>query len=204
MLLSDLSAILVAEQIRREFTAEGAMKLPEGLAVRHPSAEDHGRVLGVLDRWWVGFNGSAGARERALLLPRLFFQHFTTTSYLVERSDGELAAFLIGFLSQSEPEVAYIHFVGVDPDLHRCGVASALYYEFFQEARARGRRYVHCITSPGNTVSRAFHIRLGFGMVPGPAGAGDLPVQPGYDGPGFDRVVFELDLAAEAVTSGGI
>jgi ribosomal protein S18 acetylase RimI-like enzyme len=170
---------------------------PEGLIVRRPAAGDHARVLAVLDRWWGGFEGEAGSMERALLLPRLFFQHFTTTSYLAERSDGDLAAFLIGFFSQSDPEVAYIHFVGVDPALHGRGIATGLYRAFFDQARAHGRRHIHCITSPGNTASQAFHGRLGFEMLPGAPGADDLPVQPHYDGPGLDRVVFSLDLAAQ-------
>ncbi|GAB3832270.1 GNAT family N-acetyltransferase [Dactylosporangium cerinum] len=169
--------------------------IPEGLTVRRPNAEDHARVLAVLDRWWGDFKGQAGSLERALLLPRLFFQHFTTTSYLAERPDGDLAAFLIGFFSQSDPNVAYIHFVGVEPAMHGRGVATALYRGFFDEARACGRRHVHCITSPGNTVSYAFHVRLGFQVLPGAVGAGNPPIQPDYDGPGLDRVVFTLDLA---------
>ncbi|MFC4115190.1 GNAT family N-acetyltransferase [Nonomuraea zeae] len=174
-------------------------EFPEGLTVRRPVAEDHARVLAVLDRWWGGFGGEAGSKERALLLPRLFFQHFTTTSFLAERPDGDLAAFLIGFFSQSDPEVAYIHFAGVDPALHGRGVATALYRGFFDQARAQGRRRVHCVTSPGNTASQAFHGRLGFEMLPGD---GDVPVQPDYDGPGLDRVVLTLDLDAQPRTGG--
>ncbi|WP_433444893.1 GNAT family N-acetyltransferase [Nonomuraea sp. CA-141351] len=169
---------------------------PEGLTVRRPAAVDHARVLAVLDRWWGGFGGEAGSMERALLLPRLFFQHFATTSYLAERPDGDLAAFLIGFFSQSDPEVAYIHFVGVDPALHGRGIATALYRGFFDQAHAHGRRHIHCVTSPGNTASQAFHGRLGFKMLLGVRGDGDVPVQPNYDGPGLDRVVFALDLTA--------
>ncbi|WP_433153190.1 GNAT family N-acetyltransferase [Actinomadura nitritigenes] len=168
---------------------------PSDLVVRRPTAKDHARVLSVLDRWWGGLGGEAGAKERALLLPRLFFQHFNTTSYLAEHPDGDLAAFLIGFLSQSDPEVAYIHFVGVDPFLRGRGIAAALYRGFFDQARAHGRRRVHCITSPGNTTSQSFHRRLGFDLLPGEQDAGDLPVHPDYDGPGIDRVVFALDLA---------
>ncbi|EPH39288.1 hypothetical protein STRAU_7641 [Streptomyces aurantiacus JA 4570] len=41
-------------------------------------------MLAVLDTWWGGLKGEAAATERALLLPRLYFQHFTTTSLLVE------------------------------------------------------------------------------------------------------------------------
>ncbi|WP_308798031.1 GNAT family N-acetyltransferase [Streptomyces sp. UH6] len=142
-------------------------------------------MLAVLDRWWGGLKGEAGVIERALLLPRLYFQHFTTTSFLVERSDGELSAFLVGFMSQSEPEIAYVHFVGVDPALHGQGLGRALYRAFFALVRAHGRRYVHCITSPENTASQAFHTRLGFTAA---------PTQPDYDGPGLDRVAFTVDL----------
>jgi hypothetical protein len=39
------------------------------------------------------------------------FQHFADTSYLAERADGRLIAFLVRCLSQSDPAVAYIHFV---------------------------------------------------------------------------------------------
>ncbi|WP_246212294.1 GNAT family N-acetyltransferase [Streptomyces abyssomicinicus] len=166
--------------------------LPAGLTARHPDAADHLRVLAVLDRWWGGLKGEAGAIERALLLPRLYFQHFTTTSFLVERSDGELSAFLVGFMSQSEPDVAYVHFVGVDPALHGQGLGRALYRAFFALVRAHGRRYVHCITSPENTASQAFHTRLGFMAA---------PTRPDYDGPGLDRVAFTVDLGRSPTRS---
>jgi predicted GNAT superfamily acetyltransferase len=126
----------------------------------------------------------------------LYFQHFTTTSRLVERPDGGVAAFLVGFHSRTDPEVAYIHFVGVAPDLRGHGVGAALYRAFFDTARSHGRRYVHCVTSPGNTGSRAFHARLGFAEKPFPGTGG--PVHPDYDGPGLDRIVFVRDLADPA------
>ncbi|MEU3010881.1 GNAT family N-acetyltransferase [Nocardia asteroides] len=166
-------------------------ELPAGLVARHPTDDDHARVLAVLDAWWGGLKGEAGAMERALLLPRLYFQHFTTTSFLVERSDGQLAAFLVGFLSQSEPHTAYIHFVGVDPALQGEGLGHALYRAFFALARADGRRFVHCVTSPENAGSRAFHARLGFA-------ASD--VLRDYDGPGLARVAFTIDLADDGST----
>ncbi|MFE9825476.1 GNAT family N-acetyltransferase [Streptomyces sp. NPDC005791] len=97
------------------------------------------------------------------------------------------AAFLVGLLSQTEPETAYVHFVGVDPALHGQGVGRALYRAFFALARSHGRRYAHCIISPENTASRTFHTRLGFTA---------SAVRPDYDGPGLDRVAFTLDLSA--------
>ncbi len=145
-------------------------------------------MLAAVDTWWGGLKGERGTLERTLLLPRLYFQHFTTTSFVVERDDGrgELAAFLVGFLSQTDPESAYVHFAGVDPRLHGQGVGRALYDSFFALVRSHGRRYVHCVTSPQNTASQSFHARLGFTV---------SAVRPDYDGPGFDRVTFSIDLA---------
>jgi GNAT superfamily N-acetyltransferase len=159
------------------------------LLFRQPAETDHARVLAVLEPWWGGFKGADGARERALLVPRLYFQHFATTSCLAEHADGTLAAFLIGFLSQTEPATAYVHFVGVDPALHGQGVGRSLYEWFFERVRVLGTQRVKCVTSPGNAASRAFHDRLGFTA---------SPVVVDYDGPGLDRVAFTRELAPAA------
>jgi N-acetylglutamate synthase-like GNAT family acetyltransferase len=166
---------------------------PAGLTLRHPRVDDHARVLAVLDQWWGGLGGETGSRERALLLPRLYFQHFTSSSHIAERASGELAAFLIGLLSQDKPDVAYIHFVGVDPALQGRGIATALYHRFFALARAHHRQQVYAVTSPTNADSRAFHTHIGFTELPGAPGTAPS-VHPDYDGPGLDRVVFSIDL----------
>ena len=79
------------------------------MEIRHAEPADYGRVIGRVNAWW-------GGRDMAPMLPRLFFVHFEGTSYVVDDDDGQLAAFLIGFLSQADPEEAYIHFVGVAPE----------------------------------------------------------------------------------------
>jgi predicted GNAT superfamily acetyltransferase len=134
-------------------------------------------VIAVLDEWW-------GGRRMRDMLPKLFFVHFRDTSFAAER-DGELAGFLVGFLSQAEPDEAYVHFVGVSPGERGSGLGRALYERFFAVARAAGRRRVTCVTSPLNEGSVAFHRSLGF--EPGPP-------QAGYDGPGEDRVVLSRAL----------
>jgi len=156
------------------------------LSWRPPVESDHGRVLAVLDRWWGRLGGDEGTRQRASLLPRLFFQHFTDTSFVVER-DGELVAFLIGFLSQSRPDEAYIHFVGVAPEWQHHGLGRRLYQQYFDlVGRQHGRTVVRAITSVENTESQAFHRRMGFTAECGPQ---DIQY-PDYDGPGLDRVTF--------------
>ena len=113
------------------------------------------------------------------MLPRLFFVHFCHTSFVADRN-GELAGFLVGFLSPALPEEAYVHFVGVSPAERGTGLGRELYDRFFALARARGRIRVSCVTSPLNGRSLAFHAAIGFEA---------SPPQAGYDGPGEDRVV---------------
>ncbi|TJZ53144.1 GNAT family N-acetyltransferase [Streptomyces piniterrae] len=164
------------------------------MTLRHPAASDHPRLQVALADWWGGLGGDAGVLQRQLLVPRLFLQHFAETSYLVEGDDGALRAFLIGFLSQTEPKTAYIHFVGVCPEGQRGGLGSALYHRFFDTARGHGRTQVRCITSPTNLNSIAYHTRMGFRLEPGDRVEGGVPVHGDYDGPGLDRVSFVRDL----------
>ncbi|GAB3850617.1 GNAT family N-acetyltransferase [Dactylosporangium cerinum] len=162
--------------------------------LRHPVEDDHARVMAVMDEWWGGLGGESGHQYRTSLLPRLYFQHFTDTSYLLDLPGGKLGAFLIGFLSQSAPGVGYIHFVGVAPAVRRTGVGAALYRRFFLDSAARGVRKVHSITGTGNRQSVAFHTRLGFTLEPGDDEIDGLPVHRNYDGPGRDSFKFVKHL----------
>jgi ribosomal protein S18 acetylase RimI-like enzyme len=111
----------------------------------------------------------------------MFLDHFHRTSLVAEGHDG-LTGFLVGIISPSEPDQAYIHFVGVSPQARNDGVARTLYEQFFQIARRHGRTVVKAVTSPVNEASIAFHRHLGF-TVSGPV--------PDYNGPGRDLMVFE-------------
>ena len=72
------------------------------MEIRHAEPTDHARAAAVIDDWW-------GGRQMQDMLPRLFFTHFRDTSFVAEE-DGELAGFLCGFLSQTYPDQAYVHF----------------------------------------------------------------------------------------------
>ena len=168
-----------------------------GLSVRQPIVADHPRLLAVLDEWWGELGGEAGRLERALLMPRLFLQHFADTSFICRAPGSVVGAFLIGFRSQSRPEVAYIHFVGVAPDLRRHGVAAELYGRFIERARAAGARRVQSCTSPSNTTSQAFHVAMGFTLDASETMREGVAVQLDSDGPGIDRVSFTLLLENE-------
>ena len=148
------------------------------LEIRHAQPADYGRVIGRVNAWW-------GGRDMAPMLPKLFFVHFEGTSFVVDDDEGQLAGFLIGFLSQADDEEAYIHFVGVSPERRGEGLGRRLYERFFEEARSHGRKRVRCVTSPVNERSVAFHEALGFAVE---------KVVEDYDGPGEDRVLLVRQL----------
>ena len=146
------------------------------IRLRTAAAADYDRIIVVLDDWW--------GRLVRQALPRLFLDHFHATSFVAER-DGDLAGFLIGFMSPSLPDAAYIHFAGVHPRFRGNGLARGLYQRFFELAAADGRRVVRAVTAPRNTGSIAFHTAMGFTVTE--------PI-PGYDGPSSGKVVFERRL----------
>ena len=167
--------------------------MPGELHIRHAEAADYQNLIERVDDWW-------GGRTMRAMLPRLFFAHFQPTSFVAERG-GVVVGFLCGFVSQTAPETAYVHFVGVDPAERGVGVGQALYARFVVAARALGCREVHAVTAPTNPASIAFHRRLGFEALPGDAATDDgMPYTEGYDGPGEDRVRFRLGLFAQTRT----
>jgi predicted GNAT superfamily acetyltransferase len=146
--------------------------------IRHVQPSDYGRVIQHVNEWW-------GGREMAPMLPRLFFIHFESTSFVADREDGTLAGFLIGFLSQTDAETAYVHFIGVAPAERGSGLGRELYERFFAAAQASGRSVVRCVTSPQNTSSLAFHAALGFEQE---------GLAEDYDGAGASRVLLARRL----------
>ena len=163
--------------------------------LRTAAEADYPAVASAIQSWWTqpGLDTASAARERAALVPRLWLQHFASTSLVAER-DGRLAGFLIGFLSQDCPSEGYIHFVGVAPDHRGRGIGRLLYERFFAVCRAASRRTVRCVTSPANTLSIAFHEAMGFAIE---RSDGEI-AKPDYDGPGVPRVAFVRSTAAAA------
>lgn len=162
---------------------------PTGVRFRRPTEADHRAVVTRVDEWW-------GGRRLHDLLPRLWFQHFTGTSWIAETADGALAGFLVGFVSPDDPRVAYVHMVATNPNHRRNGLAAQLYRRFFDDVRARGADEIRAITWPGNRASIEFHRALGFDAVAGPGSQTiyGTAAFTDYDYPGEDRVVFRRAL----------
>lgn len=161
------------------------------LVFRRPVEDDHRRLVGVVDDWW-------GGRKLSHLLPRLWLQFFTGTSWIAESADGELGGFLIGFVSPDDPSVGYVHMIGTNPNLRRRGLGRELYRHYCDDVAARGVREVRAITWAGNRVSIGFHTAIGFRVDDGP-GTQRLygtTAYPDYEGDGLDMVVFRKRLDA--------
>ena len=152
------------------------MRPDTGKRARPAEPADYDAIAAVIDDWW--------GRPVLAALPRLFFDLFHRTSLVIDGPGGP-QAFLVGILSPSDPEQAYVHFAGVAPGARHSGLGRVLYEDFFALARADRRREVRAVTSAGNTGSVAFHQSLGF-AVTGPV--------PGYNGPGRDRIVFRRPI----------
>lgn len=156
------------------------------MKIRNLRPEDYSPIITHLNDWW-------GGRQISDALPRLFFDHFQNTSFVVEK-DNQIVGFLVGFLSPSLPEEAYIHFVGVHPDYRKKGIANTLYNRFFDLMRENHRSIVHCVTAPINKVSIAYHTRMGFQILPQTNEMNGTAYCADYDGPGQHRVVFEKHI----------
>ncbi|MEO8108229.1 MAG: GNAT family N-acetyltransferase, partial [Actinomycetes bacterium] len=124
--------------------------MPNFPRIRPARPSDHADVVRVVDDWWDG-------RQMAGLLQPLFLENFSGTSLVAEDSNGELAGFLIGFVSPDNPTEAYVHFAGVAPGSRASGLGRALYGAFDAVVGRRGVRLVRCVTSVVNTESVAFH-----------------------------------------------
>jgi ribosomal protein S18 acetylase RimI-like enzyme len=156
------------------------------MEIRHAEPEDYKAVIGVVNEWW-------GGRQMATMLPKLFFVHFKPTSFVAEQ-EGKIRGFVCGFVSQTNPTQAYIHFLGVDPDYRKDGLGRKLYEQFFEAARSRGCTEALCITSPVNKTSIAFHRRMGFEILPGNTEVDGIAATADYDGRGEARILFRREL----------
>jgi GNAT superfamily N-acetyltransferase len=132
----------------------------------------------------VAFWGS----ERTLHLHQPMFLHEFGNSAFVIRDGETVAAYLFGFISQTEP-VGYVHVIGVRDLYQRRGLGHQLYARFIAFAREHGCTAVKAITTPTNHQSIVFHRGLGMEMIGTPNAEG-IPVIEDYSGPGQPRVVF--------------
>ncbi len=147
-----------------------------GLTSRALRGSDFVRAREVVDAW---FGHPVG-----LVMHRLFFEQLGPSGVWLEDEDGAPVGFLLGLVSEAEPDLAYVHMHVVDPAWRGRGVGALLYREFAGRAHARGCRRIRALAAPERAASRRFHERLGF--------AGRM--EAAFLGEGADRIVFERAL----------
>ena len=156
------------------------------IEIRNARPSDHSRVIGVMPDWW-------GGRDLRSSVPKVFFIHFCNTVFVAEKGN-ELAGFLVGFLSQTDPGEGYIHFVGVHPEMRKTGLGRDLYQRFFDVCLAHSRHIVRSCTSPVNKLSIAFHQHMGFTIEPGDAAVDGVPVTMNFLRENDPKVLFKKEL----------
>ena len=144
------------------------------MIIRNIEVTDYDPIIVDIDEWW-------GHRHIADLLPRLFFIHFKDTSFII-LEDNVIVGFIIGFISQTYPEQAYVYFTGVNPDYRRKGYGVTLYDTFINAVKQRGCKSVHLIAAPVNRTSIAFHTQIGFQIEKGDYVADGVEINSKYDG----------------------
>lgn len=148
-------------------------------ALRPPRAltgADHARAAAVVEEW---FGHPVG-----LVMHRLFFEQLGPMGVWLEDEADAPAGFLLGLVSDADPDEAYVHMHAVAPRRRGTGVGEALYRTFCARAAARGCRRVRALAAPDRLASRRFHERLGFRAT----------WSPDHLGPGVDRHVLERPL----------
>jgi GNAT superfamily N-acetyltransferase len=150
--------------------------------ITHCTPSDYDQIVSHIHEFWDS--------DRTVYLHHPMFVHEFGNSAYVIRDGRHVAAYLFGFISQTEP-TAYVHVVGVRASYRRRGLARRLYDHFVAFALSRGCTQLKAITTPGNQHSIAFHRSLGMEFAGnGCADQEGVQVVKDYAGPGQDRVVF--------------
>ncbi len=123
--------------------------------IRNAEPTDYDRVVNVMLDWWDG-------RDLRSKVYWGLFLHFKQTTFIVEDGKGNLVAFLLGYLSQTFINEAYINWIGVHPGYRNQGIARMLHELFYDIARANGRNRVTCSTALINESSMRWHKHMGF------------------------------------------
>ncbi len=162
------------------------MKKNKNIEIRNALPSDHRNIISVLPNWWNG-------RDLTASVPKLFLKHFSNTSFIAEK-DSQLCGFLIGFFSQTYSNEGYIHFVGVDPDIRKIGLAKILYNSFYDICQLNSRIIIRSCTSPVNKLSIDFHQKMGFSIESGNSTVEGIPITKDYNRKGDHKVLFRKEL----------
>lgn len=166
---------------------ETNMNTIDSIQVRNGIPSDYENVISVMPNWW-------GGRDLSSSVLKLFFIHFCNTTFIAEMN-RMLVGFLVGFFSQSEKNVGYIHIAGVHPNYRNVGIGRLLYHHFFKACEENNISLVKSCTSPINKLSINFHQHMGFIIEPGDGIVDGLPVVMNFLEKNDPKVLFIKELS---------
>jgi ribosomal protein S18 acetylase RimI-like enzyme len=153
------------------------------MPIERATTDDYTAIVGSLGDYW-------GERDMREQHHPMFIHEFGDTALVIRDENGDVAAYLFGFVAPTG--VGYVHLIGVRADSRRAGLGRRLYGEFEPLARRRGATALKAITTPTNQASIAFHRALGMA-------AEEIA---DYAGTGHPRVVFSRNLSV-SMSGGG-
>jgi ribosomal protein S18 acetylase RimI-like enzyme len=92
----------------------------------------------------------------------IFTKFFRSTSLVAQLPSGGIGGFILGFISQENPEEAYMHLLCVDPKMRGKHVGRKLVEKFIDEVSLKECKKIYLITKPINWNSISFYKKLGF------------------------------------------
>ena len=122
-----------------------------------------------------------------------FTKFFKNTSLVLEDVDDKsIKGFLLGFISQDDPQNAYIHLLCLDKSLRGNGIGLSIVDHFIHLVCAMGSKKVSLICKPYNQTAIKFYKKIGFISESSDktVEVDGLNVYKCYDGPGDDKIVF--------------
>ena len=82
-------------------------------------------------------------------------RYFSNTCFVAEK-EGKMTGFILGWISQVDNSIAYIHNICVDPNLRRKKIGIDLYNQFIEVVRDKGVKKIFLIINPENKASLNF------------------------------------------------
>ncbi len=92
---------------------------------------------------------------------KIILRYFGDTCFIAEKG-GEIVGFLLGFVSQNNPDNLFIWQIGVNPNMRKKGIAQKMLAEEEKEVKKRGCKRIEVTIAPENTVSKKLFEKLGY------------------------------------------
>ncbi len=96
----------------------------------------------------------------------IFTKFFQKTSFILKLDgDEEISGFLLGLLSQKNPQEAYIHLLCLKDEIRGRGFGKKIIDKYIEVVKSKGCKKITLITKPVNKKAITFYTKLGFNLI---------------------------------------